>query len=293
MAVAGDGAIVRWGWLGLGFLLWVSEWIFSWSSWLGPVGVVVSLLWFIGLGYFVLASRSGRLPRALHTWGWMAAVLAIAALRAWWVGDEGLLFFAAMIREAGLEEVAQLAAQPAFAQREFAAYDSLVTSMLVGALIGLVGAIEAVIIAVTSWVGDLLREDRVKARVGLLPRITVFLLQAPIFVVMIAGGLAAGAGAIGTIAHPRAEMTGRFAELGDFVQLCAVVGVAAWVLAVVHLGRLHALAAGGRGTRVLLGLFAVAGAAGLAVIAESVLGYVASALWLVLQVAALRWARPK
>lgn len=270
------------------FGLWILEWILGWSSWLGPLEGIIEVVWFLGLAYFVLESRSGRLPRALHTWGWMGAVLGIVVLRALWVGDEGLLFFSELAREAG-----EAGWEPVLARGEWIAVDSLATSMILGLAIGALGLMEAAIIAAMSRVGDLFRERAEAPRVGLLPRLAVTLLQAPIFLGLMGVGLTAVAGAFGADAHPGRDAGRPEVDTAGLLWIVRGVGLGAWVLAVVHLRRLEALAAGGAVTRLLLGLFALAAAAAWIVAAGLDLGSLALALlWLGLQIAAIRWARP-
>lgn len=272
------------GWKIPFFALWLLEWIYPWSGHLGPLEGVVSLIWWLGLGYFVLESRTGRMPQLLHTWGWMSAVLVISILRAWVIGVEGLMIFKMMFEEAGYSEsVSEIAA--------FAEGDALVTSIFLGLLIGVAGAFEAAVIGVMSWVGDLFRERREAARVSLVPRVAVIVLQAPIAAALVCAGLAAVAGAIGNSVHPESAVPG---WQGDMMVVLVSAGIGAWFLGVLLVRRLSALATGGLLNRVLLGLFAVAGAACVAVLGGLGVGSVLlGTLWAALQLAALRWARPR
>ncbi|MEZ4453985.1 MAG: hypothetical protein R3B09_31295 [Nannocystaceae bacterium] len=275
-------------WTAALFVLWLLEWVLGWSEHLGPLTGVIELLWLCGLAYFVIEGRSGRLPRALHTWGWMLAVLAIAALRALWIGDAGLLLFTEIAREADPAWISELAHR-----REFTAADAVATSLILGLVIGLAGLVEAAIIAAMSKVGDLFRERREPARVGLLPRIAVTALQAPIFLALMGFGLACLAGALGTLAHPGSDVARPGADLRGWIEVIALVGGGAWALAVVHLRRLEALAAGGAASRWILAAFALAGALAWAAASGPSPGGVAlAALWLIAQLGALRWARP-
>ena len=159
------------------FALWLLEWVFAFSAALGRPGELLGLLWWIALAYFVIESRTGRMPRWLHTWLWLGAVLGIAVLRAWVIGDEGLLIFHAFAEMAGEPE--RLGAL--VASGEWIAADALVTAMLLGMLIGIAGLCESLVIMGMSWVGDLLGSRREAARVGIVPRMVVWALQAPIF----------------------------------------------------------------------------------------------------------------
>ncbi|MCA9660275.1 MAG: hypothetical protein KC486_18170 [Myxococcales bacterium] len=274
----------RIGWKIPLFALWLLEWIYPWSALLGPLEGVVELAWWLGLGYFVLETRTGRTPPILHTWGWMGAVLGISILRAWVIGVEGLMLFQMLFAEAGYtESPSEIAA--------FAEGDALVTSLFVGLLIGFAGAFEAAVIGVVSWVGDLFRERREAARVGLAPRLAVMVLQAPIAAALVCAGLAAVAGAIGNTAHPESAVPG-WQE--DMMVVLLSAGIGAWFLGVLLVRRLSALASGGRLNRVLLALFAVAGSASVAVLGElSVRSVLLAILWATLQLAAIRWARPR
>ena len=272
------------GWKIPFFALWLLEWVYPWSGILGPLEGVVELIWWLGLGYFVLESRTGRMPQILHTWGWMSAVLVISVLRAWVIGVDGLMIFRMMFEEAGYSEsMSELAV--------FAEGDALVTSLFVGLLIGVVGAFEAAVIGAMSWVGDLFREHREAARVSFVPRLAVGVLQAPLAAALVCAGLAAVAGAIGNTVHPESAVPG-WQE--DMMLVLVSAGIGAWSLGVLLVRRLSALASGGLLNRVLLGLFAVAGSACFAVLGGLSVGSVLLAiLWAALQLAALRWARPR
>ncbi|MEZ4382565.1 MAG: hypothetical protein R3A79_14605 [Nannocystaceae bacterium] len=267
------------------FALWLVEWVYPWSSLLGPLEGVVEVLWWLGLAYFVLESRTGRAPTIVHTWAWMSAVLVISVLRAWVLGAEGLMLFRRMLEDAG---------EPASALLELpgmAADDALLTSLMLGLLIGVAGAFEAAVIGAMSWVGDLFRERREAARVPLAPRLAVILLQAPIAAALVCVGLAAIAGAIGNTAHPESAVPGWQEEM---MLVLLGGGAAAWFFGVVLVRRLSALASGGRLSRLLLALFAVFGAAGVALWGGLRVGPVVFALvWAGLQLAAIRWARPR
>ncbi|MCB9701629.1 MAG: hypothetical protein H6711_07050 [Myxococcales bacterium] len=266
------------------FALWLLEWVFAFSAALGRPGELLGLLWWIALAYFVIESRTGRMPRWLHTWLWLGAVLGIAVLRAWVIGDEGLLIFHAFAEMAGEPE--RLGAL--VASGEWIAADALVTSMLLGMLIGIAGLCESLVIMGMSWVGDLLGSRREAARVGIVPRMVVWALQAPIFGGLMGCSLAIIAGAVGALVHPGTS------EVGDTAGLALGVGLGGWALAVLLFGRLGALARGGLVTRVILGIYAVFGVVVLLALTLPGLGALLLGIaWLIAQVAALRWARPR
>lgn len=269
------------------FALWLLEWIAGVSAHLGPLAGTIGLLWLCGLVVFVFVSRRRGRP-ALHTWGWMLAVLAVTAVRALWLGDAGLRIFTEVLRDADPRLVAALVVRP-----EFTVADAVATSGVHGLAIGLAGLVEATFIAATSGLADLLGGRREPARVGLLPRLAVTLLQAPVFLALMGLGLAVLAGALGTLAHPDAAAAAPKVDLRESMALLGLLGGAAWALAVLHLRRLQQLARGGPANRWILGAFALAAALTVAFASGPSPGGLACALaWLVLQVAALRWARP-
>ncbi len=269
------------------FVLWLLEWIAGVSAHLGPLAGAIGLLWLGGLVVFVFATRRRGRP-ALHTWGWMFAVLVVAAARALWLGDAGLRPFTEVLRDADPRLVAAFVVHP-----EFTVADAVATSAAHGLAFGLAGLVEATIIAATSGLADLLGGRREPARVGLLPRLAVTLLQAPVFLALMGLGLATLAGALGTLAHPDASAASPKVDLRESMALLALLGGVAWTLAVLHLRRLEQIARGGRTNHWVLGAFALAAALAVAFASGPSPGGLACALaWLVLQLAALRWARP-
>src|SRR5580704_4002179 len=255
--------------------LWLLEWVTGWSAHLGDtLGSVIGLVWLVMFGYFVVVSRQGKIPRALHTWGWMTAVLVVSVARAWWIGvsaERSHVFAELAAHFPGIPPI-----DPQERKVEIAIVDALFSVVAVGFVVGLVGAFEASIIGVTSWFADRFRADREPPRVGLVSRLAIMVLQAPIFVGVMAIGLAAVGGAT------------------DLAPGIAGFGVAVWALATFHLGRLYALARGGLVNRVVLAAFGIAAVVALVAFgARSVSAVVTLVVWLGLQLVAIRFARPR
>src|SRR5580698_8531230 len=63
-------AMTKRGAIAIAAALWLLEWVTGWSAHLGDtLGSVIGLVWLVMFGYFVVVSRQGKIPRALHTWG--------------------------------------------------------------------------------------------------------------------------------------------------------------------------------------------------------------------------------
>jgi|HubBroStandDraft_6_1064221.scaffolds.fasta_scaffold133254_3 hypothetical protein len=271
--------------------LWLLEWVTGWSAHLGDtLGSVIGLVWLVMFGYFVVVSRQGKIPRALHTWGWMTAVLVVSVARAWWIGvsaERSHVFAELAAHFPGIPPI-----DPQERKVEIAIVDALFSVVAVGFVVGLVGAFEASIIGVTSWFADRFRADREPPRVGLVSRLAIMVLQAPIFVGVMAIGLAAVGGATDLATHatrPDTPETVRALAPG-----IAGFGVAVWALATFHLGRLYALARGGLVNRVVLAAFGIAAVVALVAFgARSVSAVVTLVVWLGLQLVAIRFARPR
>jgi hypothetical protein len=264
---------------------WLSEWIVGWSNHLGRVGDVISTVWLIAFGVLVVATLPKKLPRGLHTWGWMFALLVISGARAWWFGGTDLGLFAELSKQA--PDVQQW-----FSDRDIAMIDAIANIWILGLAIGLAAAVDAMIFALTSWIGGLVYARREEPRVGLLPRICVFVLQAPAFVIEMGVGVAVFAGAMQIATH--SELRTRAPALGELDLLAtAGFGLIAWAIATLHLQCLFGLAKGRLPNRIALGVFAVAGAVGVAALSGHVQGIALAAVWLVTQLAALRWAKPR
>jgi hypothetical protein len=153
---------------------------------------------------------------------------------------------------------------------------SVLAAGITGVAVGLVGAVEAAIIGVMIWIGDVVRPAANLPRTPFLARLALVILQVPIFVVAMLYGLAlVGGGA----AHTSAIALG--------------AGALVWALAVLHLDCLLALARGRWMTRAVLVLYAIAAAAVVFLDDVSVLRGIATAVWLGLQLAAIRAARPQ
>jgi hypothetical protein len=198
----------------------------------------------------------------------MSALLVITVIRAAWWGRDGGWF----------SEWARLIPMPeAMPDRVDAeALRSVLAAGITGVTVGLIGAVEAAIIGVMTWIGDVVRPVDDRPRTPLLARLAVVILQAPIFIVATLYGLAlVGGGA----AHASPIALG--------------AGALVWALAVVHLDRLLALARGHWMTRAVLALYAIAAAAVVFLDDASVPRGVATAVWLGLQLASIRAARPQ
>jgi hypothetical protein len=268
--------------IGLVALLWLLEWVFGWTQHLGKLGEGISLIWLTLLGYFVVETRH-RLPRAVHTWGWMFALLVVSVVRAWWIGTDGLGLFSELVKQ--LPQSGHH-----LTKDDVEMMDALFDVMISGVVVGIAGALEALIIAVTSWFADRFRTDRQPPRVDLLSRLVVFVLQVPIFLVLMGTGFAAIGGATVLATH---GIPANQAGVGDFVPWIAGFGLAGWVLATFHLERLYALANGSAINRLVLAVFAIAAAGGaIALGAHSVKGIAVLVVWVAAQLLTLRFASP-
>lgn len=279
--------------------LWLSEWLLQWSDALGPLTEPIAWLWLAGLVVLVVRSRiRTRLPAAVVVWAWMAALLAVAAFRAWWLARGGPLTdvvhapeFFELLREfpahthTDFQRLAQL-------------FDVLATPLAIGFTGGIVAAFEIAVVGLALAIARRLR-DYPPPRVGLLARLAVVLLQIPTLLLVPALGHAMLAGTIAglspdfvTAAPPEATRT--LAELRAHLGPILGLAIAGWALGAVHLRRLLALADGGRVTRLVLALFAALPAALVVAARPGVGPTIAVLLWAAVQLALLGLAcRPR
>jgi hypothetical protein len=268
----------------LAAVLWLLEWVFGWSQHLGKLGDLISTAWLALFAYFVFESRLWRIPRAVHTWMWMIALLVVSVVRAWWLGGSDELGFFKGLAEQFPQSRHHLT------HEDVAILDAFFDVMLVGAAVGIAGAVEGAIIALTSWIADGFRKGREPARVDLLLRIIVVALQAPIFLVVMGTGFAAIGGATVLATH---ELPGTASDLRSYVPWIAGYGLAAWAFATFHLGRLFALARGSRINRTLLALIGIAAAVTVVALgAHGVRAIAGLVIWVAMQLLALRFATP-
>lgn len=273
-------------------LLWLSEWLVHWTGELGVVGDALSWLWFAAL--VILAGRSlarTRVPAPLVVWAWMLAILGVAAFRTWWLsGTIPTPIFDPAEFEQFLRDF------PGDRQAEFRELARIVEVMLPALVVGLASALVAIVeFAVVCFalaIGHGLRD--VPARVAVLPRLAVAALQLPTLLLLPTIGVSLVSGVIAGLTVPAADLPPAGlaiqADLQAAVWPALGLGLVCWCLGAVHLGRLLALADGGRLNRLVLALFALL--PGLVVLTGP--GPVWSALlliWVALQLVALGLAR--
>lgn len=254
--------------------LWSVDWIFGATLYLGTVGEYLHLASYAAFFYFVVASRIANIPRWIHTWGWMSAVLVVTIIRAWIGGDRLLLDGASLWFETLPESMSP----------QWQESVALVRTMLLGQASGVLGGGDALIVVLGCWLGDRLREDRKQARVPLLPRLVVLLLQMPILFIVLTLGLAGIGGQVALWTRHVADQNTSYAS-GFFL----AVSFGIWALGVFHYMGLRALARGRLPVRLMLGLVAALSAA-LVVSIDG--GWIATIAWFLVQIAALVWARP-
>lgn len=282
------------------FGLWLSEWVLQWSDLFGEYGSVVSWLWLAGLVWFAVRSLAAtRLPVGLVVWLWMAAILAVSLVRALWIGHGAP---AELIEHrADFEEL--LRQFPTDSHDDFRRLAHAFDILSVPAVAALVGAafaaIELLLVAASLAIGDGLRAS--EARVRVLPRLGLAVLQLPTLLLVPALGVGVIAGLLAmtttTLVAPDGgfppEVTAVLASVEAGFWPILGFGAACWALGAVHLRRLFALADGGALTRVILALFALA--PGLALLAdEPGIGWRAAMIvWIALQLALVVAARPR
>ncbi len=271
------------------FALWSLEWVFSWSSALGWVAAPLQLAWWVGLAYFVVATRRLRAPGWLRTWLWLAAALAVTVARAVWIGEAGLSLFSALFDTPETRALGE----HLLAHEGVRAFDAVFTSMFLGLLVGFYGACEAVFIAIAGGLTALLDGSRRAARVGWVKRAAVVLVQGPMVFLLLFAGLSAIAGALGAWVHPESTAAGArpIAQLPGQV---AAIGVGLWALALAQLRWFAVLARGRVGARLCLGALGLAVTATLVYLTgPDARGVALGLVWLIVQVGALAWARPR
>jgi hypothetical protein len=265
------------------FVAWVLEWVSGFGTGVSSIDLVIAVAWLVGCGYFVIASRA-RLSRTAHAVAWMLAIVAITIVRALWVGwwnrGDGIL-----------AEIARTMPPPddLGSPTDLAFADAIVTSIVIGFVYGLLGAVEAVLVAVFGWIGDLADAKRTPPQVAFLPRLAVVVLQLPVYAIVTAVGL----GAVAGVAAGFGQAGSQVVLAGDNIAPVVATGVACCAVATLHVLCLRALDQGSRLVRAFLGCAGVVVAVAVAVIAwPNLRAIVVTAIWCVAQLAALRWARP-
>jgi hypothetical protein len=285
--------------LALALAVWLSEWLFAWTSALGVVGDALSWLWLAGL--VVLAGRSltrTRIPASVLVWMWMAAILGVTIFHAWSIARAGPI---AMFSDAAaLEQILRDLPAEAHGELRWLAnlLDLIVPTVAVGLALAAVASLEIVLVALGLAIGRHTRDA--PARIGLAPRLAVTALQLPTLLLLTGLGVALLAGTIAGLLFaaglPPAALDDRTLAVTAAVRAnvgpLLAVGLGLWSLGVIHLRRLLALRDGGRFTRVVLAAFALLPAA--LVLTRPGPGWSLLLLaWAALQLAALASARPR